>query len=77
MLCDDVKRFAYFYLDGQLGQLKSSDFNIHLEHCRNCDERVNIHRRLRDFFRTRLTVQAAPPHLRERILTSMRAEARL
>lgn len=77
MLCDDVRRFAYFYLDGQLSQPKISDINYHIEHCRNCDDRVTIHRRLRHFVKTRVVAQPAPDRLRERILTSVRAEARL
>jgi hypothetical protein len=76
MLCDAVRRFAYFYLDGQLSQVKGSDFNSHIEHCRDCDDRVTIHRRLRNFFKGRLSVEAAPERLRERILMSVRAEAR-
>lgn len=76
MLCDDVRRFAYFYLDGQLSQPKNLDFTYHIEHCRNCDDRMTIHRRLRSFVKTRVAPQPAPERLRERILSSVRAEAR-
>ena len=30
MLCDDVKRVVYFFLDGTLGARRNDDFHEHL-----------------------------------------------
>jgi mycothiol system anti-sigma-R factor len=67
MVCDDVKRVAYFFLDGQLGQEREQAFSYHLKNCRGCDDLVAIHRRLRAFFRRRLKLDLAPLSLRERL----------
>lgn len=67
MVCDDVKRIVYFYLDGQLGDQKKSAISSHLEDCKDCDDRVTIHKRLRLFISKRLEPYAAPDRLRLRI----------
>lgn len=70
MVCDDVKRIVYFYLDGQLGEQKKTAINSHLEGCRSCDDRVVISRRLRLFISRRLGPHSAPARLRTRIQES-------
>jgi anti-sigma factor (TIGR02949 family) len=67
MVCDDVKRIAYFFLDGQLETAKRGDMEGHLGACPDCDGRVTIHRRLRSFVRARLRAIPAPTRLRERL----------
>ena len=67
MVCDDVKRVVYFYLDGVLGEKKHSDLTSHLKECPDCDDRVLIHTRLRNFFRRRLGRLTAPPALQVRL----------
>ena len=74
MLCDDVKRVIYFFLDGSLGDQKRQSIEIHLHDCADCETRVTIHRRLRGFFRSRLTPVAAPEALRIRVVQSLRAQ---
>ncbi len=73
MICDDVKRVAYFFLDGNLGEQKQNDFKIHVSICPDCEQRVSIHRRLRIFISKRLSRDSAPPSLRQRLLRSFRA----
>lgn len=73
MLCDDVKRVVYFFLDGSLGEQKRQSIEIHLHDCPDCETRVTIHRRLRGFFRSRLTPVSAPETLRIRLSQSLRA----
>ena len=70
MGCDDVKRVAYFYLDGQLGTDRGTAFSSHLEECKDCEDRITIHRRLRGFFKKRLSPQFAPQTLHQRLQTS-------
>jgi len=73
MLCDDVKRVLYFFLDGSLGEQKRQHLETHLSTCPDCETRVTIHRRLRGFFRSRLSPVAAPETLRVRVVQSLRA----
>ena len=54
MLCDDVKRVVYFFLDGSLGHQKQHAFEIHLSNCPDCEIRIIVHRKLRAFVRKRL-----------------------
>lgn len=67
MVCDDVKRVAYFFLDGALGENKKKEFEKHLSDCPGCDDRVSFHRRVRRFVVKRLKKISAPSRLRERI----------
>jgi mycothiol system anti-sigma-R factor len=73
MLCDDVKRVAYFFLDGSLAEPKSNDFKTHVSICPDCEQRVNLHRRLRVFIVKRLGRDSAPDRLRQRLTRSFRA----
>lgn len=73
MLCDDVKRVVYFFLDGSMGQSRQQDFQSHLDGCPDCAARTNVHRRIRDFVRKKLTVDAAPIRLKNRLTRSIRA----
>lgn len=73
MLCDDVKRVIYFFLDGSLGDSKRQTLEIHLHDCPDCETRVTIQRRLRGFFRKRLAPVTAPETLRIRVVQSLRA----
>ena len=54
MLCDEVKRAVYFYLDGALDDRRNDDFRTHLDDCPGCDQRMLVHRRMREFVRHRL-----------------------
>lgn len=70
MVCDDVKRIAYFFLDGKLGKNRSDEFQGHLKECDDCDYRVIIHRRFRLFIKKRLGSKLAPERLRTKIRTA-------
>lgn len=75
MLCRDVKRFVYFFLDGSLNETKKHDLDSHLRLCPDCHSRLKLHQRLRDFMRrrfVRLTV-SAPDRLKTRLTRSIRA----
>ena len=73
MLCDDVKRVVYFFLDGSLSNQKQHAFEIHLSNCPDCEIRIVVHRKLRSFIRQRLSPVAAPETLRHRLTRSLRA----
>ena len=75
MLCRDVKRVVYFFLDGSLGERKKQDFDSHLRLCPECDSRTKLARRLRDFLRRRVERinVTAPDRLKMRLTRSIRA----
>lgn len=73
MLCADVKRVVYFFLDGSLADRKQQDFNAHLKLCPDCEKRTSVHRRLREFVIKRMTRDSAPARLRNRLTRSIRA----
>ncbi len=75
MLCDDVKRVMYFFLDGSLGDSRRQTIEIHLHDCPDCDVRITVHRKLRSFLRKRLSPVAAPDTLRIRLSQSLRTLA--
>jgi len=73
MVCDDVKRVIYFFLDGTLGDIKKRDFDSHVNLCPECERRTRIQRRLREFVNHRLSRIQAPDHLKTRLTRSIRA----
>ncbi len=75
MLCDDVKRAVYFFLDGSLNEPRQQELRIHLTLCPDCEHRTTIHSRLRSFVRRRLSPVSAPDHLKRRLQRSLRAFA--
>jgi mycothiol system anti-sigma-R factor len=72
MLCDDVKRVIYFFLDGSLGDNRRQTIELHLHDCPDCEVRVTVHRKMRSFFRKRLSPVSAPETLRIRLSQSLR-----
>ena len=73
MLCDDVKRVVYFFLDGSLGARKKQDFDSHLNLCPDCEARTKVSGRLRNFFRRRMAKVAASARFKQRLARSLRA----
>lgn len=73
MLCKDVKRVVYFFLDGSLGEVKQRDYTTHLSICPDCESRTTISRKLRDFVRRRVGRDNAPERLKIRLTRSIRA----
>ena len=75
MLCREIKRFAYFFLDGTLDAKQKRDFTKHLKLCPDCETRTAIHRRFRNFIRKRLARLTAPARLKQRLTRTLRAFA--
>ena len=75
MLCNDVKRVVYFFLDGSLGDKKQKDFTSHLNLCPDCEARTRFHRVLRNFLQNRFgrLNASAPDRLKTRLSRSIRA----
>jgi mycothiol system anti-sigma-R factor len=72
MICDEVRRVVYFFLDGSLGDRKLLEYQSHLEICHGCEERTTLSRKLRNLVRKRLTPMSAPDHLKIRLTESIR-----
>jgi mycothiol system anti-sigma-R factor len=73
MLCDDVKRVVYFFLDGTLGPRRTNDLDEHLNLCPDCQKRLSVQRRLRTFVQNRLERICAPDRFKTRLTRSLRA----
>lgn len=72
--CDDLKRIAYFFLDGELGTEKGQEIQLHVDGCPPCHHRIVIHQRIRILVRRRLVAVHASEQLRQRIRAAMRAD---
>jgi mycothiol system anti-sigma-R factor len=75
MLCREVKRVVYFFLDGSLADGQRQDVNKHVRLCPDCDTRVRIQSRLRNFVQSRFArlSATAPERLKVRLERSIRA----
>lgn len=76
MVCDEVRRFVYFFLDDALSESRQHQIETHLECCPGCSQRVLIQRRLRSFLKRRLVFLAAPAQLRSRLTEACRGQVR-
>lgn len=72
MVCQEIQRLAYFYLDGTVGAAKAAHIEIHVEFCPDCGVRFAIQRRVREIVRTSLQPLPAPQHLRDRVRMTCR-----
>jgi len=73
MLCREVKRVAYFFLDGSLGSRSLKAVTTHLGICHDCEARIRIQKQLRQFIRRRLAPLNAPERLKVRLTRTLRA----
>jgi mycothiol system anti-sigma-R factor len=72
MVCDDVKRILYFFLDGALGKEKGRIVTDHLSLCPDCERRSRVHRKLRDLVQRRLAHVPAPERFKMRLSRTLR-----
>ena len=72
MVCEDVRRVVYFYLDGELSERRGQELKQHVDQCPDCGHRLTIQQRLRLFLRKRLASCYAPANLRDRIQQACR-----
>ncbi|HEX7154923.1 MAG TPA: zf-HC2 domain-containing protein [Thermoanaerobaculia bacterium] len=73
MLCNEVKRVVYFFLDGSVSDSKKQALARHFDDCPDCDARMRIQKRIRDFVHRRLSPVTAPDKLKIRLTRSIRA----
>lgn len=72
MVCDDVKRLLYFFLDGALGKEKGRSVTDHLSLCPDCERRSRVHRKLRDLVQRRLAHVPASDRFKMRLSRTLR-----
>lgn len=75
--CDDLKRIAYFFLDGELGDEDGKAVQCHIDGCPPCQHRILIHQRFRIFIRRRLVAHPAPEQLLQRIREAVRSNGNI
>ena len=77
MICRDVKRVVYFFLDGSLGEQKRHDLQSHLRLCPDCERRLRVQAAIRNFLLARFArlaaTTSAPDRLKLRLTRSIRA----
>ena len=72
MICEEIRRLAYFYLDGTVGSAKAERIELHVGKCPDCGTRFAIHRRVREVVRLSLSPVRAPEQLREKVQKACR-----
>jgi mycothiol system anti-sigma-R factor len=72
MNCEETLEKLWQYLDRELDGGSSSEFQRHLEHCRQCFSKVEFEQRLRAIVRRSCAGEQAPPELRERLSRLLR-----
>lgn len=73
MLCKDVKRVLYFFLDGSVSASTTQALEIHQSNCPDCEVHIVVHRKFRSFIRKRLSPIHAPETLRVKLTQTLRA----
>jgi mycothiol system anti-sigma-R factor len=73
MLCNEVKRVVYFFLDGSLSDQKKNDLAKHFDDCPDCSTRMRVQKKIREFVNRRLSPVSAPDRLKVRLTRSIRA----
>lgn len=67
MRCDEVRRFAPFYLDGEFDDSEAARFQEHMEGCESCRREVRALRSFGEAFRARMNPPSMPTEVRRRI----------
>jgi len=75
MNCDETARWIDPLLDGELDARNTADVQAHLDGCRGCRSRYDVHQALSSSIRSLDLGYAAPASLRKRIDEALEAEA--
>jgi anti-sigma factor RsiW len=74
--CELTQRYVSGYLDGELDLVRTIEMESHLKGCPTCAQELETLKALRAALQRSALVYPAPPALRERIETSLRASSR-
>ncbi len=72
--CDAALESLFDFLDGELDGSLEERLKAHVQHCKPCFERADFERRFLAAVQSARTEERCPRSLRERVLTTLRAE---
>ncbi len=67
MTCEEAMQRLFVYLDRALSGESLEDFEVHLQECLACCDKLAFSRQLDDFVKGRLPEPSVPPRLQDRI----------
>lgn len=73
MNCDDIQKGIYVYLDDEFADPERRDFEVHIQACARCRQRVERERTFLVSFRSQVPQVTAPAGLEERIKAAIAA----
>ncbi|MCO4761477.1 MAG: zf-HC2 domain-containing protein [Myxococcales bacterium] len=73
MICDDVRKYDYTYLDDEFDRRERAEFEAHITACPPCRDHVARAARFREGVRKHLRCDEAPSHLRGRVCAGLDA----
>lgn len=76
MICNDVQKYEYTYLDGEFDGRERTEFEAHIAACEPCRRHVETAARFRDGVRRHLCHESAPSGLQGRICAGLDAAER-
>lgn len=75
MRCEEIRRFAHLYIDGEFDEREKTLFNEHLSECSSCRREVAELLEFRNALREKLASQKAPLEVRNRLTSVVLAAA--
>lgn len=67
MICSDIRKYVYVYLDGEFNAADQASFEDHVGQCADCQMLVRQERNFHNILRSKLQIAPAPDYLRRRI----------
>ena len=74
LTCDETTAFVDAYLDDEFDAQERAEFEAHIDSCEACRSHVELQLEFKRRFKTTLSEERAPEHLRENILVALQAE---
>jgi len=75
MSCDFSGTLLHAYLDGELDAVRASEFERHLENCRECTATLGAAESLRSSLQRAQLYETAPAELRKKIRSELKISA--
>jgi len=73
--CDEARRFAHLYIDGEFDERERALFEEHLADCTSCRAEVNSRIAFQKAVQKKLTPARMPAQARERVLANVQLQA--
>ncbi len=72
--CQEIREKFSGFIDNEIEPEAHRLIASHLEHCADCQAQANAQRGVKDLLASRLPMQAAPHHLRARVMNALRTQ---